>query len=123
MGLPRPLPPTHADCAVAPNLGSHDGETAAWERAYSPVRSTLTLLPLHTRPVRRAVRCNAACCPIRAGLDVRSEGPRYLQVTWESLVYSDGSIYQGLAQQGKAQGRGGLLYANGDSYVPCAFIC
>lgn len=33
-------------------------------------------------------------------------------------MYSDGSIYQGLAQQGKAQGRGGLLYANGDSYVP-----
>lgn len=82
------------------------------------MRSTLTLLPLHTRPVQRAVRCNAASCPIRTGLDVRSERPRSLQVTWESLVYSDGSIYQGLAQQGKAQGRGGLLYANGDSYVP-----
>jgi hypothetical protein len=42
---------------------------------------------------------------------------RCVQVTWESLVYSDGSIYQGLAQQGKAQGRGGLLYANGDTCV------
>jgi len=37
-------------------------------------------------------------------------------VTWESLVYSDGTVYQGLAMGGEAHGRGALVYSNGDTY-------
>eukprot|EP00238_Polyblepharides_amylifera_P006293 CAMPEP_0196579082 /NCGR_PEP_ID=MMETSP1081-20130531/17638_1 /TAXON_ID=36882 /ORGANISM="Pyramimonas amylifera, Strain CCMP720" /LENGTH=172 /DNA_ID=CAMNT_0041898539 /DNA_START=205 /DNA_END=720 /DNA_ORIENTATION=- len=38
------------------------------------------------------------------------------ELTWESLVYTDGSLYQGLAMGGLPHGRGNLLYCKGDRY-------
>jgi len=38
-------------------------------------------------------------------------------ITWEALVYADGSVYQGLALGGRPHGRGALLNSFGDSYA------
>ncbi|CAG9466683.1 unnamed protein product [Pedinophyceae sp. YPF-701] len=37
-------------------------------------------------------------------------------LAWESVRWRDGSVYEGTAVDGKAQGRGTLRYANGDKY-------
>mmetsp|Transcript_7471 Transcript_7471/g.12871 ORF Transcript_7471/g.12871 Transcript_7471/m.12871 type:complete len:212 (+) Transcript_7471:166-801(+) len=38
------------------------------------------------------------------------------EMKWDSLVYSNGSVYQGTSQAGKSHGRGCLLFPHGDRY-------